>query len=278
MTIKSREGDQISRLEALTEFAPLHNTAAVRLIKNCLQEFPGIPNVCCFDNAFHRSIPKEIYTYAIDSKRVESRLTKDMQLRKWGFHGLSYSYIASTVSSYLNKKQEDTNLIVAHLGSGASICLIKRGKSLDTSMGITPLDGLPSSTRSGSVDPVLSYHICLDLDQEASTNSRAKEHADLPLSLVNKAELILNTQSGFLGLADTSDFRKIVEMRRHSPHLKENNQSQYEKAKLAYDIFVDRIVSFVGSFYCERKDLSFWYTDEKKSQSWQSGKYRCLCT
>ena len=135
-------------LEELSDLAPLHNGAALTIVDSCIKELPDAINVACFDSQFHASIPPHIYTYPIDQD-----IAKKNRLRKYGFHGISYAFIARSVAEFLGKDLDKLNIIALHLGSGASACAIKGGKSWDTSMGLTPLAGLPGATRSGSVDP-----------------------------------------------------------------------------------------------------------------------------
>ena len=113
-----------------------------------MQALPKAKNIAFFDSSFHATIPDAVRTYAIDPK-----VAKRNKLRKYGFHGISYAFITRAVAQYLNKSESETSLIALHLGSGASACAIRNGKSLDTSMGLTPLAGLPGATRSGDVDP-----------------------------------------------------------------------------------------------------------------------------
>lgn len=135
-------------LEELTDLAPLHNASALEIVKFCIKELPATKNVAVFDSQFHQTLPEYIRTYPINQE-----IAKANKLRKYGFHGISYSFITRSVAEYLGKEKGETSLIVLHLGSGASACAIKGGKSWDTSMGLTPLAGLPGATRSGSVDP-----------------------------------------------------------------------------------------------------------------------------
>lgn len=135
-------------LEALTDLAPLHNVKALQIVKSCMAALPDAVNVACFDSQFHASMPAHVYTYPIDPV-----IARKNQLRKYGFHGISYQYITTAVAGFLAKDPSDLNLIALHLGSGASACAIKNGRSWDNSMGLTPLAGLPGATRSGSVDP-----------------------------------------------------------------------------------------------------------------------------
>lgn len=142
------DSDTYHHLEDLTDLAPLHNASALAIIKFCSKTLPKAKNIAFFDSSFHATIPQAISTYPIDRK-----IASKNGLRKYGFHGISYAFITRSVADFLGKSQDETNLIALHLGSGASACAIQNGKSLDTTMGLTPLDGLPGATRSGSVDP-----------------------------------------------------------------------------------------------------------------------------
>lgn len=142
------DSDTYHYLEDLTDLAPLHNASALAIVNFCAKALPKAKNIAYFDTSFHATIPKAISTYPIDP------VTASMNgLRKYGFHGLSYAFIIRSVAEFLEKAQNETSIVALHLGSGASACAIRNGKSLDTSMGLTPLDGLPGATRSGSVDP-----------------------------------------------------------------------------------------------------------------------------
>lgn len=140
--------DTYHHLELLSDLAPLHNGAALGIVDSCVKLLPDAINVACFDSQFHSTLPPHIYTYPINPK-----IAKSNHLRKYGFHGISYAFIARSVAEFLKKDMSKLNMIALHLGSGASACAIKNGKSWDTSMGLTPLAGLPGATRSGSVDP-----------------------------------------------------------------------------------------------------------------------------
>lgn len=140
--------DTYHHLEELSDLAPLHNGVALSIVDICIKALPETVNVACFDSQFHTTIPPHIYTYAINPQ-----IAKSNRLRKYGFHGISYAFITQSVAEYLSKDVGELNMIALHLGSGASACAIKGGKSWDTSMGLTPLAGLPGATRSGSVDP-----------------------------------------------------------------------------------------------------------------------------
>lgn len=140
--------DTLHHLQDLTDLAPLHNAPALEIIKGCIKELPEAKNIAVFDTQFHQTIPEHIRTYPINQE-----IAKKNGLRKYGFHGISYQFITRSVAEFLGKKEEETSLIVLHLGSGASAGAIKDGKSWDTSMGLTPVAGLPGATRSGSIDP-----------------------------------------------------------------------------------------------------------------------------
>jgi acetate kinase len=140
--------DAYHHIEALSDLAPLHNGAALGIVESCIRKLPDTTNIACFDTQFHMSLPPHVYTYPINQERARKN-----GLRKYGFHGLSYSFITRSVAKFLQKDVSQLNIIALHLGSGASACAIKGGKSWDTSMGLTPLSGLPGATRSGSVDP-----------------------------------------------------------------------------------------------------------------------------
>ena len=125
-----------------------HNASALAIVESCFKELPKTKNVAYFDSAFHHTLPEHVRTYPVDPKTAKTN-----KLRKYGFHGISYSFIIRNVAAFLGKPEKDTSIIALHLGSGASACAIKKGKSHDTSMGLTPLAGLPGATRSGDIDP-----------------------------------------------------------------------------------------------------------------------------
>ncbi|OAQ98439.1 hypothetical protein LLEC1_02583 [Akanthomyces lecanii] len=211
------------QLEELVDLAPLHNGNAMGIIRCCFSLLPNSKNVACFDSQFHRTIPKHIATYPINQDVAARK-----GLRKYGFHGLSYAYIARQTALHLEKDIDRLNIIALHLGSGASACAIKHGRSWDTSMGLTPVSGLPGATRSGSIDPSLVFHY---------TSSAGKLSSSATDELhITRAEQILNSESGWHALAGTEDFGIIA-------------TSNDAKHRLAFDVFVDRICAFVGSYY-----------------------------
>lgn len=259
VSITRADQHHLKTLQFLAEFAPLHNAVSVQLIKACLNANEldeQHENVCCFDTAFHRTIDEPRSRYMVDPTLAGEALPGGMELRKFGFHGLSYASILTTLSHTLGREPNALNVIVCHLGSGSSICSIVGGQSFDTTMGLTPLEGLPGATRSGSVDPVLPLHISsaqLGKSDETKDPFSTVEIADG--IRVSHAELTLNKHSGFQAVAGTADSREIISRRTAFIHPNPNpNQSEHERerdqttAALAFDIFVDRIVGYLGSY------------------------------
>ncbi|MDA0911669.1 MAG: acetate kinase [Proteobacteria bacterium] len=213
-------GDVIAKIRALIPLAPLHNPANLQGIEFCQQNFESIPQVAVFDTAFHQSIPEEIYRYAIPNTLYE-----DLHIRKYGFHGISHQYIAQAAAKHLSLTQG--NFICAHLGNGCSVTAIKNGKSINTSMGFTPLDGLIMGTRSGTIDPGIFSYLQQMLNMD-----------------IHEINQLLNKQSGLLGLCGLSDMREIEHLIANPDiELKEAKQ-----AKLALDIFSHRVASFIASY------------------------------
>jgi acetate kinase len=210
-------------LEQLNDLAPLHNAKSLEIVKSCIRKLPGAKNVACFDSQFHSTLPAHVRTYPIDQT-----IAKKNHLRKYGFHGISYAFITQSVAFFLDKLASETNIIALHLGSGASACAIKGGQSWDTSMGLTPLAGLPGATRSGSVDPSLVFHYASDVGK-LSPSSTKELH-------ISRAEEILNKESGWKSLTGTTNFGDIA-------------SSEDPTHKLAFDLVVDRICGFIGSYY-----------------------------
>ncbi len=205
----------IKNIEDLGILGPLHHPgelAVIRAIKNCL---PNTPQVAVFDTAFHQTMPKEEFMYAIPKEFYQ-----EDYVRKYGFHGTSYKYITRYMQKELNK--EDVNLIICHIGSGASIACIKNGKSYATSMGMTPLPGIVMGTRSGDIDPSIIPYLC--------------ERRHLTVEQVNN---ILNKNSGLKGLSGRNDFRDNELLA----------QSGDESAKLAIAKLRESIKDYIGSYY-----------------------------
>ncbi|KAL3453796.1 Acetokinase family-domain-containing protein [Aspergillus insuetus] len=213
------------QLEQLEDLAPLHNFSALEIVRLCRKELPNVQSVTFFDTSFHRTLPSYVTTYPIDQETAKSN-----KLRKYGFHGISYSFILRSVAEHLTKPIDKTNLIALHIGSGASMCAIKDGKSIDTSMGLTPLAGLPGATRSGDIDPSLVFHYTSEAGKLSPASTKEMH--------ISTAEEILNKKSGWKVLTGTTDFSQIA--------VKDPPTPQH---KLAFDIFVDRIVGFVGNYF-----------------------------
>ena len=204
----------IRRIEACSELAPLHNPANLLGIAAARARFPDVPHVGVFDTAFHQTLPPKAYLYAIPYE-----LYLRHHVRRYGFHGLSHSYVAREAALRLGKPVAELQLVTAHLGNGCSACAVRGGRSVDTTMGLTPLEGLVMGTRSGDVDPNLHEFLV--------------EHAGLSLTEVTD---LLNRKSGLLGLSGSSnDMRTLLDAR----------ERKDERASLAIDVFCYRLAKAV---------------------------------
>ena len=212
------DDEVIEVIDECCDLGPLHNPANLMGIRACMQLMPGKPNVAVFDTAFHQSMPAKAYRYAIPTK-----FYKDYAVRKYGFHGTSHSFVSKETIKYLGLDKNNSKVIVAHLGNGASISAVVNGKCADTSMGLTPLEGLIMGTRSGDLDPAVLEFVC------------KKEGLD-----VSQMLNILNKQSGVFALSDnlSSDFRD----------LEEAMDNGNEAAGLAIDAFAYRMAKYIGSY------------------------------
>lgn len=206
-------------IEDLAPLAPLHNPAALLGIDAAMEAVPGVPQVAVCDTAFHQSIPVAAHTYAVP----EDWRTR-LRVRRYGFHGTSVSSASRRAAELLGLPLERNDLIVLHLGNGASATAVHAGQSVDTSMGLTPLEGLVMGTRSGDVDPALHTYLgrVAGLDQAA-------------------VDAALNRESGLLGLSGVSDFREVLERRAAGD----------DAATLAFDVVIHRIVKYIGAFAAE---------------------------
>lgn len=214
----------LSHIEELASLAPLHNPANAAGIKAINELFPGLPQVAIFDTAFHQTMPDVAFRYAIPKELYE----KD-RIRRYGFHGSSHAYVSNRASE-LTSKDGQHGWLVAHLGNGCSATAIYNGKSLDTSMGLTPLEGLMMGTRSGDVDPSLHIHL----------------HRTLGLS-IEEIDTLLNKKSGILGVSGLSNDMRTVEQAAD-----EGNQD----AILALDIFAYRVAKYLASLSCALPDFT----------------------
>lgn len=207
----------LAKLDELSELAPLHNPANVVGIKAFKEILPNVPAVAVFDTAFHQTMPEKSYLYSLPYEYYEK-----YGIRKYGFHGTSHKYVSERAAELLGRPVEELRLISCHLGNGASIAAIEGGKSIDTSMGFTPLAGVAMGTRSGNIDPALIPFIM------EKTGKSADEVLD-----------VLNKKSGILGVSGfSSDLRDIESA------AKEGN----ERAQLALDVFASRIHKYIGSY------------------------------
>ncbi|WVQ96531.1 acetate kinase [Kwoniella sp. CBS 9459] len=228
--VSKHHQEALEEMDKLSEFAPLHNHHSVLAVRSCLDALPHHTSLMVFDTLFHQTIPPEVYTYALPPPDKELA----MPLRKYGFHGLSYASIVQSMAKQLGKKEEDVNIVVAHLGSGASACCIKDGKSIDTSMGLTPLEGLIGGTRSGTIDPTTVFH-----------------HSVNPAEMVNfkdysvsRAEILLNKNSGLAALAGTTNFGTIITRLNPNSCTKE----EHERTVLAYNVYLDRLMNYISAY------------------------------
>lgn len=208
----------IQAIEEVSDLAPLHNPANLIGIRACQKLMPGVPMVVVFDTAFHQTMPEEAYLYGLPYEYY-----KKYKVRRYGFHGTSHSYVSRRAAEVLGEKYEDLKIIVCHLGNGASISAIKNGKCIDTSMGLTPLEGLIMGTRSGDIDPAIIEYIA-GKDQKS----------------INEMLNILNKKSGVLGLSDnlSSDFRDI----------EDGYFSGDENAVRAMKTFCYRVLKYIGAY------------------------------
>ena len=206
----------VAELEGLSELAPLHNPPSVKGIEMARKLLPDVPHVAVFDTAFFYDLPQEAATYAI-----ERGLAERWQIRRYGFHGTSHRYVSEQAAAFLDRPLNSLNQIVLHLGNGASASAIAGGRPVDTSMGLTPLEGLVMGTRSGDIDPsVVSY-----LWRRAEMG-------------VAEIESTLNQRSGVLGLAGERDFRRLHQM----------IESGNSAAQLAYNVFIHRLRKYIGAY------------------------------
>ena len=204
-------------LEDSIELAPLHNPAAILGIKACMNVMPGKKNVVVFDTAFHQTMPPETYIYPIPYKYYEK-----YKIRRYGFHGTSHEFVSNRVAEIMGKDIKELKIINCHLGQGASVCAIKYGKSVDTSMGFTPLGGIPMGTRSGDLDPSVVTYI-----------AKYRNHT------VEEMDEILNKKSGVYGISEVSvDFRDIEA---------EANDGD-RNAKMALENFAYQVAQYVAKY------------------------------
>ena len=207
----------IQSIEDCASLAPLHNPAHLIGIRAAMASFPALPQVAVFDTAFHQTMPEKAYIYALPYK-----FYREHGVRRYGMHGTSHFYVSREAAKMLGKQLADTNVICAHLGNGASITAIKGGKSVDTSMGLTPLEGLVMGTRCGDIDPSIIFHLVNQLGYT--------------LAEVNG---LLNNQSGLLGISELTNDCRGIEQAVNEGH---------KGATLALDIFCYRLAKYIAAY------------------------------
>lgn len=207
----------IKGIEECATLAPLHNPAHLIGIRAAQAAFPGLPQVTVFDTAFHQTMPEKAFLYALPYK-----LYREHSIRRYGMHGTSHLFVTREAAANLNKPVEETNIISCHLGNGASVCAVKNGKSIDTSMGMTPLAGLVMGTRAGDIDPSIIHHLV--------------NQCNYTLDEVNS---LLNKQSGLLGVSELSSDCRAIE---------EGCAENHVGAQRAMDLFCYRLAKYIASY------------------------------
>ncbi|KWT59482.1 acetate kinase [Streptomyces albus subsp. albus] len=206
----------LKEIERLVPVAPLHNPANITGIRTAQALRPDLPQVAVFDTAFHTTMPEHAARYAIDVETADAH-----RIRRYGFHGTSHAYVSRKTAELLGKAPEDVNVIVLHLGNGASASAVAGGRCVDTSMGLTPLEGLVMGTRSGDIDPAVVFHLKRVAGMDA-----------------DEIDVLLNKKSGLIGLCGDNDMREI---RRR---IDEGDQ----RAALAFDIYIHRLKKYIGAY------------------------------
>ncbi|AXK35495.1 acetate kinase [Streptomyces armeniacus] len=211
------DDDVLKEIERLVPVAPLHNPANLRGIRTALALNPRLPQVAVFDTAFHTTIPEYAARYAIDVRTADEH-----RVRRYGFHGTSHAYVSRRTAELLGRDPSEVNVIVLHLGNGASASAVRGGVCVETSMGLTPLEGLVMGTRSGDTDPAVIFHL-----------------ARVAGMSVDEIDTLLNKKSGLVGLCGDNDMREI----------RRRVDAGDETASLAFDIYVHRLRKYIGAYY-----------------------------
>ncbi|MEV5848245.1 acetate kinase [Streptomyces sp. NPDC051985] len=211
------DDEVLAEIERLIPVAPLHNPANLTGIRTARALRPDLPQVAVFDTAFHTTMPESAARYAIDPKIADRH-----RIRRYGFHGTSHAYVSRETARLLGKAPEEVNVIVLHLGNGASASAVRAGKCVDTSMGLTPLEGLVMGTRSGDLDPAVIFHL-------ARVGGMSMDEIDT----------LLNKRSGLFGLCGDNDMREI----------RRRIDEGDEEAGLAFDIYIHRLKKYIGAYY-----------------------------
>ncbi len=211
------DDDVVAAIRRQIRLAPLHNPANLLGIEVTRARRPDVPQVAVFDTAFHHSLPRHAYHYAIPYELYET-----LQIRRYGFHGTSHQYVANAAAAYMRRSIESLNLIVLHLGNGASAAAIQAGRSIDTSMGMTPLEGLMMGTRCGDLDPAIVFFL-------ATTGGKSLE----------EVEGLLNSRGGLRGVCGVNDMREALELA----------ASGNQRASLAIEMYAYRIKKYIGAYF-----------------------------
>ncbi|MEX0150866.1 acetate/propionate family kinase [Microbacterium sp. LMI1-1-1.1] len=206
-------------IDELSVLAPLHNPANLAGIRAAKTAFPHVPHVAVFDTAFHQSLAPEAFTYAIDREVAAAH-----RIRRYGFHGTSHKFVSEAAAAFVGRPLGELRQIVFHLGNGASAAAIEGGRSVDTSMGLTPLEGLVMGTRSGDLDPAVLFHLA--------------RRADMG---IGDLDTLLNKRSGILGIAGVSDMRDIEKGRAEGD----------PAAQLAFDVYIHRLRAYAGAYLAQ---------------------------
>ncbi|MFE5598821.1 acetate kinase [Streptomyces coelicoflavus] len=207
----------LAEIERLIPVAPLHNPANLTGIRTAQALRPDLPQVAVFDTAFHTTMPESAARYAIDVETADAH-----RVRRYGFHGTSHAYVSRETARLLGSAPEDVNVIVLHLGNGASASAVRGGRCVDTSMGLTPLEGLVMGTRSGDTDPAVIFHLMRVGGMSA-----------------DEIDTLLNKRSGLIGLCGDNDMREI----------RRRVDAGDERAGLAFDIYIHRLKKYIGAYY-----------------------------
>jgi acetate kinase len=207
----------LAEIERLIPVAPLHNPANLTGIRTAQALRPDLPQVAVFDTAFHTTMPESAARYAIDVETADAH-----RIRRYGFHGTSHAYVSRATAELLGKDPSEVNVIVLHLGNGASASAVRGGRCVDTSMGLTPLEGLVMGTRSGDMDPAVIFHLMRVGGMSA-----------------DEIDTLLNKKSGLIGLCGDNDMREI----------RRRVDAGDERAELAFDIYIHRLKKYIGAYY-----------------------------
>ncbi|MEN9740228.1 MAG: hypothetical protein RLZ72_494, partial [Actinomycetota bacterium] len=208
--------DVLAEIEALSPLAPLHNPANLAGIRAAREVLSDVPHVVVFDTAFHQTMPAEAYLYALDAD-----VAAEYGVRKYGFHGTSHKYVASAAANFLGRTPAESNLVICHLGNGSSVTAVQGGRSVDTSMGLTPLQGLVMGTRSGDIDAAVVTH----LNRVAGMT-------------IDEIDDLLNKRSGMLGLTGKSDMRDVEDA----------VAAGDERARIGLGVWRHRIRHYIGAY------------------------------